>query len=153
MADWLVWLIAAGVLAVAETASLTFVLIMVAGGAAAGSVAAAAGAPVIAQFAVAVVATIALLGGVRPIAKRHMVAGTGTITGSERLVGKEAVVLSQVDARDGRVRLEGGEWSARAFDSSQVLPAGTVVRVMRISGATAEVLHEETYFPRPPLPS
>ncbi len=59
-------------------------------------------------------------------------------------------MLSEVDAHDGRVRLNGGEWSARAFDERQVLPAGTVVRVMKITGATAVVLHEDHYFgPKP----
>ncbi|MCW2658563.1 MAG: rane protein [Jatrophihabitans sp.] len=146
MPDWLLWLIAAGVFAAAEAASLTFVLMMFAGGAAAAAVTAALGGPVVLQFIVAIVATLALLGGVRPIARRHLTAGTGAITGSDRLVGKEAIVLSQVDARDGRVRLDGGEWSARAFDEKQVMPAGTVVRVMKITGATAVVLHEDPYF-------
>lgn len=146
MPDWLLWLIAAGVFAAAETASLTFVLLMFAGGAAAASIAAAVGGPVLLQFIVAIVATVALLGGVRPIARKHLTAGTGTLTGSDRLVGKEAIVLSQVDSRDGRVRLDGGEWSALAYDDKQVLPAGTLVRVMRITGATAVVLHEDPYF-------
>lgn len=146
MPDWLLWLIAAGVFAAAETASLTFVLLMFAGGAAAASIAAAVGGPLLLQFIVAIVATVALLGGVRPIARRHLTAGTGTLTGSDRLVGQEAIVLSQVDSRDGRVRLDGGEWSARAYDEKQVLPAGTLVRVMRITGATAVVLHENPYF-------
>ncbi|HEX3335805.1 MAG TPA: NfeD family protein [Jatrophihabitans sp.] len=146
MADWLVWLIAAGVLAAAEAASLTFVLIMFAGGAAAAAITAAVGGPVLLQCIVAIVATMALLGVVRPIARKHLIAGTGTTTGSEALVGTEAVVLSQVDSRDGRVRLNGAEWSARAFDATQVLPAGTIVRVMRITGATAVVLHEGPYF-------
>ena len=146
MSDWILWLIAAGVLAAAEATSLTFVLIMFAGGAAAGAITAAAGGPVVLQFIVAIVATVALLGGVRPIARRHLTPGTGLATGSDALVGKEAIVLSEVTAHDGRVRLNGGEWSARAYDAKQVLPAGTVVRVMQITGATAVVLHEEPYF-------
>ncbi|HKC27143.1 MAG TPA: NfeD family protein [Jatrophihabitans sp.] len=146
MPDWLYWLIAAGVLAAAEVTSLTFVLIMFAGGALAGSITAALGGPVLLQVIVAIVATVALLGGVRPVARRHLMSGPHTPTGTERLVGQEAIVLSEVDAHDGRVRLDGNEWSARAFDERQVLPAGTVVRVMRISGATAVVLHEEPYF-------
>jgi membrane protein implicated in regulation of membrane protease activity len=146
MPDWLIWLIAAGVLAAAEVSSLTFVLIMFAGGALAGAVTAAAGGPVLLQVIVAIVATVALLGGVRPVARKHLTSGPDTATGSDRLVGQEAVVLSEVTAHDGRVRLEGGEWSARAYDKRQVLPAGTVVRVMKINGATAEVLHEEPYF-------
>jgi membrane protein implicated in regulation of membrane protease activity len=146
MPEWLIWLLAAGVLAAAEAASLTFVLIMFAGGALAASITAAAGGSVLLQCIVAIVATLALLGGVRPIARKHLTAGIGTTTGSDALVGHQAVVLSEVTAHDGRVRLNGGEWSARAYDENQVLPAGTVVRVMRITGATAVVLHERPYF-------
>ncbi len=80
-----------------------------------------------------------------PIAKRHLTLGTGTRTGTDALVGKEAIVLSDVDAHDGRVRLNGGEWSARSFDRAQHLPAGTVVRVMEISGATAVVWQEPQF--------
>ena len=144
--DWVWWLIAAGALAVGETASLDLVMLMLAGGAGAASLAAALGAPVLLQFIVAIVATLALLGVVRPIAKRHLVAGTGVITGSDALVGKMAVVLSAVDAHDGRVRLNGAEWSARAYDETQVVPTGAEVRVMKITGATAVVLHEQPFL-------
>jgi membrane protein implicated in regulation of membrane protease activity len=146
MPDWLVWLIVAGVFAGAEATSLTFVLIMFSGGALAGSITAAAGGSLLLQFIVAIVATVALIGGVRPIARKHLLNTDATTTGSDALVGQEAIVLRQVDARDGRVRLNGAEWSARAFDTKQILPAGTVVRVMKIHGATAVVLHEDPYF-------
>ena len=146
MPPWLIWLIVAGVLAAAEAASLTFVLIMFAGGALAAAITAGLGGGVLLQCLVATGATVALLGGVRPIARKHLMPGPGTSTGSEALVGQEAIVLSEVTAHDGRVRLNGGEWTARAYDERQVLPAGTVVRVMKISGATAVVLHEGPYF-------
>lgn len=146
MPDWLPWLIAAGAFAAAEAASLTFVLLMFAGGALAGSLTAALGGPVALQFIIAIVATVALLGGVRPIAKRHLLPSMSSITGTEALVGQEAIVLDRVDFRDGRIRLNGNEWSARSFDNAQVLPAGTVVRVMKISGATALVLPEDPNF-------
>jgi len=136
---WLIWLIVAAVLAGAETLSLDLVLIMCAGGAAAGAVGAAAGLPPAAQVALAVASALALVGIVRPVAKRHLT-GTGTSrTGVEALVGTQAIVLSKVDAKDGRVRLNGGEWSARAFDSAQVIPVGSSVQVIEISGATAVV--------------
>lgn len=146
MPDWLLWLIAAGVLAAAEVTTLTFVLAMFAGGAVAGAITAAAGGPLLAQVIVAIIATCALLIGVWPVARRHLMAGPTAATGSDRLVGEEAIVLSEVTAHDGRVRLNGGEWSARSYDRGQVLPAGTVVRVMKINGATAEVLYEDPYF-------
>jgi membrane protein implicated in regulation of membrane protease activity len=145
MPTWLIWLIASGAFAAAEALSLTFVLVMFAGGAAAGALTAAVGAPVFLQFIVAIAATVALLGVVRPVAERHLAVGTGARTGTEALVGKEAIVLSDVDAHDGRVRLNGGEWSARSFDRAQHLPAGTIVRVMEISGATAVVWQEPQF--------
>lgn len=142
MPDWLIWLIIGGGLALAETLTMTFVLVMFAGGAAAASVTALLGGPVGLQVVVALVVSLGLLWLVRPVAQLHMLEGAGPATGSEALVGMDAVVLSRVDAQGGRVRLNGGEWSARAFDRAQVLPAGTVVRVMDISGATAVVWQE-----------
>jgi membrane protein implicated in regulation of membrane protease activity len=145
--DWLIWLIVAGVFAAAETATLTFVLAMFAGGAAAAAVTAALRGPVVAQIVVALVVTVALLAGLRPIARRHLTAATDAPrTGTDALIGREAVVLSPVDTGErGRVRLNGAEWSARAFDPDQALPVGTVVRVMSIEGATAVVWQEAAY--------
>jgi membrane protein implicated in regulation of membrane protease activity len=138
----LIWVIAAAVLAGAETLSLDLVLIMCAGGAAGGAVTAALGGGAILQIVVAIVVSALLLGFVRPIAKRHLV-GIGTHqTGSAALVGKQAVVLRAVDAHDGRVRLNGAEWSARSYDQTQTLPVGETVRVMEIDGATAVVWKE-----------
>jgi membrane protein implicated in regulation of membrane protease activity len=119
MQAWLIWLILAAALAGAETLSLDLVLLMCAGGAGAGGIAAVA--------------------GVRPVAKRHLT-GSGTArTGVEALIGTQAIVTSKVDAADGRVRLGGSEWSARAYDRSQVIPVGSSVQVIEISGATALV--------------
>jgi membrane protein implicated in regulation of membrane protease activity len=150
MPDWLWWLIAAGVFAGIEATTLTLVVLMFAGGAAAAAVTAAVGGPVLLQFVVAIVVTLALLGVVRPIAKNHMRPGSGTLTGADALVGRTAVVLSAVDARDGRVRLNGAEWSARSLDEDRVLPVGREVRVVQIHGATAVVFDEadETAVPK-----
>jgi membrane protein implicated in regulation of membrane protease activity len=138
MHAWLIWLIVAAVLAGAEAMSLDLVLIMLAGGAAGGAVAAGIGVPPAVQVVVALVVGLGLLLGVRPVAKRHLTAREH-LSGTAALVGHDAIVLSRVDAHVGRVRLNGGEWSARAFDGSQVIEAGTTVQVMQISGATAVV--------------
>jgi len=142
MSAWLVWLIISGVLAAAEAASLSFVLIMAAGGALGGALTAGLGGPVVAQVLVAIIGTLALLGLARPAAVRHLNSGPRVITGSDALVGREAVVLQAVTKREGRVRLNGAEWSARAIDPKQDLPAGTVVSVVKIDGATAVVWHD-----------
>ena len=142
MPAWLIWLIAAAILAGAETLSLDFVLLMCGGGAAAGAIAAAAGLPAAGQVASAVVAALVLLMFVRPVARRHLLAGPSHVSGTAALVGRTAVVLSSVDDKDGRVRLNGAEWSARAMNEGEVLPAGTTVRVHEIAGATAVVFEE-----------
>ncbi|MDQ1718720.1 MAG: hypothetical protein QOE71_1695 [Pseudonocardiales bacterium] len=139
MHDWLIWIVLAAGLAGAEALSLDLVLVMCAGGASAGAIAAGAGAPAAVQVAVAIAVAVGLLLFVRPVAKRHLT-GTGThISGTAALVGQQAVALSSVDAHGGRVRLRGGEWSARTFDEVQVISPGTVVQVMQIDGATAVV--------------
>ena len=91
------------------------------------------------QVIVAIAMTLALLWLVRPVAVRHLNPGPAAITGSEALVGSEAVVLSAVTRDGGRVRLNGAEWSARSRDPQQELPAGTRVSVVAIDGATAVV--------------
>src|SRR4051812_27746341 len=100
-------MIAAGVLAGAEAVSGTFVLLMIAGGAGAAAVAAAFGAPVGVEVTVAILGTLLLLWLVRPIAVRHLNPGPAAITGTDALVGREAVVLREVTRDGGRVRLRG----------------------------------------------
>jgi membrane protein implicated in regulation of membrane protease activity len=139
MPVWLVWLIIAGVFAGGETATGTFVLLMMSGGAVGAAVTAAVGGPLLVQIIVGVVVTLGLLWLVRPVAVRHLNPGPAAITGSEALVGREAVVLSAVTRDGGRVRLNGAEWSARTRDPSQELAAGTRVSVVAIDGATAVV--------------
>lgn len=138
MPAWLVWLIIAGIFAGGETVTGTFVLLMMAGGAVAGAITAAfTGLPV--QVIVALIGTLGLLWLVRPVAVRHLNPGPAAITGTDALIGREAVVLSAVTQDGGRVRLNGAEWSARAKDPRQALPAGTRVSVIAIDGATAVV--------------
>ena len=139
MPAWLVWLIIGGGLAAAEATNFALVLIMAAGGAGAAAITAALGGPVVAQVLVAIAGTLILLWGVRPVAIRHLNPDPMTLTGSDALVGRDAVVLQRVSEHDGRVRLNGAEWSARAIDPKQELPAGTVVSVVAIDGATAVV--------------
>jgi len=131
-------LIVAGVLAVLETTSTTFVLIMFAGGALFGALAAALGANDVVQIIVFIVASLALLASVRPFVRRHMSKPVPR-TNADALIGMRAVTLSDVGAYDGRVRLDNNaEWTARAVEG-YAIPAGVVVQVVRINGATAVV--------------
>lgn len=139
MPAWLIWLIISGACAAGEATSGGFVLLMMAGGALGGAVAAAITGSLVIQILVSLIVTAGMLVLVRPVAVRHTNPGPAAITGTEALVGREAVVLSAVTEDGGRVRLNGGEWSARARDPRQELSAGTRVSVVAIDGATAVV--------------
>ncbi|MDX2757181.1 NfeD family protein [Streptomyces europaeiscabiei] len=139
MDPWLIWLIIAGVLAVAEIFTLTAALGMLSAGALVTAGSAAVGVPLPWQFLVfTVVATVTVL-FVRPIALRHVLQPQAERFGVDALVGKGAYVVSEVTGRGGRVRIDGEEWTARAYDETLVIPAGKTVDIMEISGATAVV--------------
>lgn len=143
MVSWIVWLIVAAVLGVAEllTATLAFGLIAVA--AVVGAVVGAFHLDIPIQLAAFVVAAGAGLGFVRPIAMRHVRQPPLLRTGTAALVGRSAVVVEEVSEHTGRVRIDGEEWSSRAYDESLVIPVGTKVDVMQIKGATALVYPRE----------
>jgi membrane protein implicated in regulation of membrane protease activity len=139
MLSWIVWLIVAAVLGVAEllTTTLTFGLIAIAA-----VVAAVVGAfhlDFAIQIAAFAVTAGAGLGFIRPIAIRHIQQPPLLRTGVAALVGRPAVVLEEVTGHGGRVRIGGEEWSSRAYDEDLVIPVGTKVEVWQIDGATALV--------------
>lgn len=140
MADWLVWLIAAGALAVAEILTLTLVLGMLAVAALAAAVVAGLGAPAAFQVATFAAGGLMLLGVVRPVARRHLHTPVALRTGSAALVGKRGTTLTVVDGTSGQVRIGGEVWSARTYDEHHVIPAGAPVDIAQIDGATAVVL-------------
>lgn len=140
MSSWVIWLIAAGVLAGAELLTLDLVLLMLAGGALGGVAVAAVGLPVGLQLAAFVVVALGLLVFVRPLAKRHLTSRTPEqIDGAETYVGKVAVVTQRVDHMDGRIRFGADDWSAVSQSREETFEVGSTVRVMQIRGATAVV--------------
>jgi len=143
MHAWIVWVIVAAVLGVAELMTTTFALGIIAIGA---LVAAGVGAMHLAiplQLLAFVVASAAGLGFVLPIARRHVKQPPLLKTGPAALVGRSARVLEEVTEHGGRVRIGGEEWSARSYDESLIIPVGRVVDVMQIEGATALVYPRE----------
>ena len=85
----------------------------------------------------------ALLGVVRPVAKRHLQTSFAMRTGAAALVGTRGVVVERVDADGGLVKLGGELWTARPYDGLQVIDIGRPVDVIEIQGATALVFPAE----------
>jgi membrane protein implicated in regulation of membrane protease activity len=140
VAAWLVWAIAALLLAVGEifTPGLFF-LGPIAVGAVIAALVSLAGIPVWLQLLVFAGAAGGSLLFLRPIARSHLSMPPALRTGTAALQGARAVVLQRVDQNGGRVKIGGEEWSARAYMPDQVLEPGTQVEVVEIQGATALV--------------
>jgi membrane protein implicated in regulation of membrane protease activity len=137
--DWVWWMIAAGVLAIGEIATLGFFLGPIAVAATLAAIVAVAGAGLAAQWIVFIAASLASLLVLRPIARRHLKTPARLRTGTAALVGGRAIVLERVDADGGQVKIGGEVWSARAYDEDDSFEPGARVEVMKIDGATALV--------------
>src|SRR5215211_5073573 len=144
MDAWVLWLIAAVVLAVAEVLNLSFFLFPFAIGAAAAAVVELAGLGMPVAVVVFAVLTVLSFGIVRPIARRHLRTPPQIRTGTAALIGRRAIVLERIanDEGVGCVRLDGEVWTARSYDDDQTFEPGTRVQVLEIRGATALVDEE-----------
>jgi membrane protein implicated in regulation of membrane protease activity len=141
--SWIVWLIAAGLFGVAEFFTLTLAFGLLAAAAIVAAIVAGLGGPLLLQVAAFAITAAAGLLIVRPTARWHMAHRPLVREGSEALIGKKAVVIQEVNADRGLIKLAGEDWSARAYDEHQTIPAGTPVDVMEIEGATAIVYPQE----------
>ena len=140
MPDWVWWLIAAGVLGLAELHTVTLVLGMLAVAALPAAIVGAVGAPASLQVLTFALASVLSLLVIRPIAARHRHTPLGLRTGTAALVGKRGTAVSDVDSGQGLVRIGGEVWTARTYDEGVVVPAGAAVDIVEIEGATAVVL-------------
>ncbi len=142
--SWIVWLIVAAVLGVAELLTMTFAFGLIAVAAVVAAVVGAFHINLALQLTAFVVAAGAGLGFVRPVAIRHLKQPPALRSGVAALVGRSAIVLQEVNEHSGRVRIDGEEWSSRPYlDDSLVIPVGAKVDVMQIKGATALVYPRE----------
>jgi membrane protein implicated in regulation of membrane protease activity len=137
---WLVWLLLAAALGAAELFTLSAALGLLGGAAAITAAAAALGLPVPVQLLVFVAGAGAGIWLVRPVVLRHLHAPPTERFGVDALVGRTAHVVRDVSGQGGTVRIDGDEWTARPYDPyAPVIPAGAIVSVMAIRGATALV--------------
>jgi membrane protein implicated in regulation of membrane protease activity len=143
MDSWIIWLIVAAVLGVAELLTTTLAFGLLAVAAVAAAVVGAFHLSFALQLAAFAVAAGAGLGFVRPIAIKHIKQPPALRTGVAALVGRSAIVLEEVTEHGGRVRIDGEEWSSRPYDETLVIPVGTKVDVMQIKGATVLVYPRE----------
>ena len=87
------------------------------------------------QVGIGLVVSLLLLFFTRPIAVKYF-NRERVRTNVESLVGRQAIVISEVNNLQGtgQVNISGQEWSARASSDSVTYPVGSVVNVVAISG-------------------
>jgi membrane protein implicated in regulation of membrane protease activity len=140
---WIIWLIVAAVLGVAELLTVTLALGLLAVSAVIAAGVAAAGLGVPFEIGAFALSAVVGLGVIRPVAMRHIKQPPLLRTGVAALVGRTAIVVEEVSEHAGRVRIGGEEWSSRAYDETLVIPVGAKVDVMQIEGVTALVYPRE----------
>ena len=140
----IVWLAVAIVLLVVEIITLGLTTIWFAGGALVACVAAALQADFLVQMMLFLVVSVVMLFFTRPVAMRYMNKNR-TKTNSESLVGKEAVVLQEINKlkASGQVQLNGIEWTARAENMEDVIEKGAIVCIKKIEGVKLIVTRKE----------
>lgn len=130
-----IWLIIFVACIVIEIISMGLTTIWFAGGALIAAVAAVLGIPLWVQIVLFVLVSLVLLYFTRPIAVKYFNKDR-VKTNAESLVGKQAIVISEIDNLQGigQVTVEGKEWTARTITDGVTLPTGSVVVIRAISG-------------------
>ena len=122
----IMWLVLLIVFAASEAITVGLTSIWFAAGALAALVAALLGGAVWIQITLFLAVSLLCLAAVRPLAKRHLNSKVEP-TNADRVIGAQAQVTEDID------NIRGMAWSARSQDGSAI-PAGTMVRVLRIEG-------------------
>ena len=129
-----VWLGAAVVFGIVEALTAGLVSIWFVAGSAAALIGAFLGAGLGVQVALFVVVSAAALAVTRPLVRRYT-AGKAVPTNLDRVLGDSGKVMETIDNENssGAVYVDGKTWTARSADGS-VIPAGTVVEILRMEG-------------------
>lgn len=129
------WLIVLVVLVVIELLTMGLTTIWFAGGALIATIAAVLGAPMVVQVILFLVVSGVLIIFTRPLAVKYFNKDR-VRTNAESLVGRQAIVISEIDNLQGigQVNVGGMEWSARTRIDGVRLPVGTVTTVLGING-------------------
>lgn len=119
---------------VGEAATVGLASIWFAAGALAALICALLGGPLWLQIVLFLLLSALCLAAIRPLAQKHL-NNKVEPTNADRVIGAEAIVTEDIDnlRAAGAVRIGGAIWSARSENDAPI-PAGTLVRVLRIEG-------------------
>ena len=135
MSEVTIWLAVLVVCVGIEIATMGLTTIWFAGGALVSAILAALNAPLWLQIVAFFVVSLILLYLTRPVAVKYFNKDR-VKTNVESLIGRQAIVISEIDNLQGigQVTVGGQEWSARSVKDGVQLPVGSVVVVRSVSG-------------------
>jgi membrane protein implicated in regulation of membrane protease activity len=142
VADWVIWLVVAGLLLGAELLTLTLVLGLLSVAAVAAAATALLDLPVAGQLVVFSVVSVLGVVLLRPFERLHR-QQPAISTGTAALTGRTGVVTEAISDQAGRVKLGGESWAARTLTHGRPVEVGSTVVVSSVEGATLVVYPEE----------
>ena len=135
----IVWLALLLIFAAAEAATVGLTSVWFAIGSLGALICALLGGNIWLQIGIFIVLSVVCLVALRPLAKKYLNSKVEA-TNADRVIGQEARVTQDIDniRGVGAVTIGGIPWTARS-EHDTLIPAGTMVRVLRIEGVKVMV--------------
>jgi membrane protein implicated in regulation of membrane protease activity len=141
MEAWVIWVVVAVVLLIAEATTSAFVAVYFGLAAIAAAAIAAAGLDAAVQLLAFAALSVGSLMLTRPALKRAAGRTAAIRTGVDAMAGRIGVVTLPIGALEpGQVKIGGETWTARCFYDEEPIEAGSRVEVVKIEGVTALVV-------------
>jgi membrane protein implicated in regulation of membrane protease activity len=141
MDPWVIWVVIAVALLIAEATTSAFVAIYFGLAAMAAAAIAAAGLDVAVQLIAFAALSVGSLALTRPALKRAAGSGGGIRTGVDGMQGRIGVVTRAIaELEPGQVKVGGEMWTARCFYDEEPIAVGSRVEVVKVEGVTALVI-------------
>ena len=150
----IIWLVVLILAVVVEVLTLGLTTIWFAGGALVAILATLVHAPIGVQVILFFMVSLLLLFFTRPVAVRYFNKDR-VRTNVESLIGRQAIVISEIDNLQGigQVTVGSQQWSARSVEDKITIPMGAVVNVLAINGVKLIVKPDEKMGGLNPEPS
>jgi membrane protein implicated in regulation of membrane protease activity len=141
MDAWVIWVVAAVVLLIAEATTSAFIALYFGLAAIAAAAVALTGLGVIVQLIAFAALSVGSLTLTRPALKRAIGSTALHRTGVDAMQGKIGVVTRAIgELESGLVKVGGETWTARSFYDEEPIAEGSRVEVIKIEGVTALVV-------------
>jgi membrane protein implicated in regulation of membrane protease activity len=141
MEAWVIWVVVAVVLLIAEATTSAFVAVYFGLAAIAAAAVAAAGLGVPLQLVAFAALSVGSLTLTRPALKRAAGKTPAFRTGVDAMQGRIGVVTHAIaELEPGQVKVGGEMWTARSFYDEEPIPLGSRVEVVKVEGVTALVV-------------